>query len=118
MRALERNWYFDFADEAWGRRSSSCPRTRPTPAWCCCNGHEWLELELTHAGVAFTALHSGLRLVEGPAAARRVSAGHVRALLTRMTAAIPYPLMPVDRFGECDLTACAVWQPEVMAGGL
>jgi len=95
------HWYFYFADGEWGPAFIKLCSYAPYPLWCCANGHEWAKRQLTKAGIGFQALDNGLRAVEDPAVAHRIcarlSAGHVRDLLRRMTAVMPDPLTVEDR---------------------
>jgi hypothetical protein len=95
------HWYFYVFDAEWGPTFiKTCPYA-PYPVWVWCNGHEWAKQQLDAAGVGFEALDNGLRSVTDPPAAHRVcarlGAGHVRALLDRLTRLLASPLNGEDR---------------------
>jgi hypothetical protein len=101
MSSFPDHWYLYFADAEWGPAFLKLGSYAPYPLWACYNGHEWAKHQLEKTGVSYSALDNGLRAVGDPAAAHRIcarlSAGHVREQLRRMTAVMPDPLTSADR---------------------
>ncbi len=95
------HWYLYFWDPDWGPAFVTVCSYAPYPLWACANGHEWAKRQLIKAGIGFESLDNGLRSVADPAVAHRLcarlSAGHLRDLLRRMTAVMPDPLTLEDR---------------------